>query len=33
MKRNYVEYVICDCPIMGMKVVRHYFGKKDDARY
>lgn len=32
MKKNYVEYVICDCPIMGRKVVRHYFGK-DDARY
>ena len=29
MKRNYVEYVICDCPIMGRIVVRHYFGKDE----
>lgn len=29
MKRNYVEYVISDCPIMGRRVVRHYFGKDE----
>lgn len=24
-KKNYVEYVIMDCPILGRKVIRHYF--------
>lgn len=24
-RKRYVEYVIMDCPILGRKVVRHYF--------
>ena len=30
MKKNYVEYVISDCPIMGRKIVKHYFDSKDE---
>lgn len=32
MKKNYVEYVIMDCPILGKKVVRHYFDKNDNGK-
>lgn len=35
MVLEYVEYVVCDCPITGRIVVRHYFERegKKNGRY